>query len=854
MAYAFNIYSAGSSQTDYTIAFPYIKEEHVKVYVNFVDTSFTFHNATTARLSSAPASGTRVEVRRVTPPSAVLVDYADGSTLTASDLDTSNLQHLYLAQEEKDNNEKGLSISATTGLPTLNSQRLTNVADPTGAQDAVTKAYLERTGSITSTQIANGTIVNDDIANTTITAAKIVNDTITGTQIAANAIGPSELSANSVGSSELADDAVDRAAILNDAVNGDKIADDSINSEHYVDASIDHQHLSNDCIDGDNIQDDVVNSEHVAAGSLDNEHYAAGSITSDKLNAATVVTASEQAAASANDTSFFTTSASDARYFNISSGDTIKDGQSFPDNDTTIATTAAINDRIIDLIEEVGGFVPLVSEATFPAANPDINNGPGTIISVGTLSTTYTPSSGTCTIPDSTLTNISGSNVTITDCGSTTLSAGFGILVETTTTLHTYKFHRLVPKATEVTTVAGISGNVTTVATNNANVTTVATNIANINTVATNNTNITNVGSNISNVNTAATNLADIENFSDVYQIATSAPTQRTDSGSLATGDLWFDSSSNKQMMVYDGSAGDGYSAMTPSQATLDDIAVVSGNITYIEDLGLITEALSTGTGNSIETCADNITKIQTCHTNIANINTVAADQTDIGAVAGKATEIGRLGTAAAVADLAILGTTDVVNDMNLLATTDCIADMALLGTADCVADMALLGTADCISDMNALASADVIADMNTLATTDIVADLNKLATTDIVNDMNTLATTSNVNNMNTVAGSISNVNTVGGSIADVNRYANEYKIASSAPGSPSQGDLWYDSSNTVLKYRTASAWESIAPGIADVVQDTTPQLGGALDGQNNNMSNIGTIDGSNLQLDFGTL
>ena len=41
---------------------------------------------------------------------------------------------------------------------------------------------------------------------------------------------------------------------------------------------------------------------------------------------------------------------------------------------------------------------------------------------------------------------------------------------------------------------------------------------------------------------------------------------------------------------------------------------------------------------------------------------------------------------------------------------------------------------------------------------------------------------------------------------------------------------------------------------IANVVEDTTPQLGGTLDGQNNNMSNIGTIDGTNLQLDFGTL
>ena len=46
----------------------------------------------------------------------------------------------------------------------------------------------------------------------------------------------------------------------------------------------------------------------------------------------------------------------------------------------------------------------------------------------------------------------------------------------------------------------------------------------------------------------------------------------------------------------------------------------------------------------------------------------------------------------------------------------------------------------------------------------------------------------------------------------------------------------------------------SIAAGIASLVADTTPQLGGALDGQNNNMTNIGTVSGSNLQMDFGGL
>ena len=108
--------------------------------------------------------------------------------------------------------------------------------------------------------------------------------------------------------------------------------------------------------------------------------------------------------------------------------------------------------------------------------------------------------------------------------------------------------------------------------------------------------------------------------------------------------------------------------------------------------------------------------------------------------------------------------------------------------------------------------------------------------------------------NVNAVGSGIANVNTVAGSIADVNRYANEYKIASSAPAGPSQGDLWLDTAASVLKYYTGSAWSGIISGITSVAADSSPQLGGALDGQNNNMTNIGTISGSNLQMDFGGL
>jgi hypothetical protein len=44
-------------------------------------------------------------------------------------------------------------------------------------------------------------------------------------------------------------------------------------------------------------------------------------------------------------------------------------------------------------------------------------------------------------------------------------------------------------------------------------------------------------------------------------------------------------------------------------------------------------------------------------------------------------------------------------------------------------------------------------------------------------------------------------------------------------------GDLYYNTTGNVLKYYTGSAWVAITSGgITDLVQDTTPQLGGALD------------------------
>ena len=678
--------SVNSQNLIFTYDFPVLQTEDIKVSLNGVTQDTTKYTATTdpARITfnttsptaglqvesgtyqGAPVTGVTVRVYRETTvgkddgnenPKAV---FAAGSSIRAGDLNANIEQALF-------------------GIHELQNQPIQTeqLAD----------------GAIKTTIIDDAVINSQHYVALSIDRQHLAADIVDGTKIADNSIDSEHYVDDSIDTAHYAPNSVDTTALAADSVTGAELVDDAVNTEHYTNASIEHVHLKNDIIDGDNIQDDVVDSEHIAASALDNEHYSAGSITSDKLNAATVVTNSEQAAASANDTSFFTTSASDARYFNVSTGDTIKDGDTFPDNDTTIATTAAINDRIIDLVDDVGGFVPIANETSFPNANPDVNNGAGTLVSIKALASNLTSNgSGVATIANGTVGN---STVTINGlANSTTYAATFGMIVETTTTLNTYTFHRQVPKATEVTTVAGSVSNVNTVAGNISNVNTVAGISANVTSVSGNATNINTVAGVSTDVTTVASNITDVSNFADLYQIQTSAPSQDGGGNSLAAGDLWFDSSSNKVLKVHDGSA---FQSVSPSQSVLNDIANVSGQLTYSEDLGTIVEALTTETGN--------------------NINTVAT----------------------------------------------------------------------------------------------------------------------NINN--------------------INNFSDQYKVESSQPSGASAGDLWYDTTGNVLKYHNGSAFVVTASaGMSEVIDDTTPELGGHLDCNDKNLTEVGTVSGTNLQIDFGTL
>ena len=572
---------------------------------------------------------------------------------------------------------------------------------------------------------------------------------------------------------------------------------------------------------------------------------------------------------------YYTETEAEAKFLRQDSTETIASGVTWSNSDAFVATTAAINARIIDLIDEVGGFTAITNETSFPTTNPQGATGQSAILSIAATTATLTPSSGTITIP-----NGAGTGNTVTITGAPTIPQNFGFLVESTATTHTYSFHRLVPIATQVNTVA----------------------------------------SNITNIVNAGANVVDINNFADIYIISASEPTQRNDGSSLQEGDLWFDSS-NDNLQVYTGNT---FSIITPSQSVLDDVAIVSGAITYAEDLGLITDPASTGSSNgSLDIVADALEDERTFIVTAGHsphkflidgvdkpaltlhkgwTYTFDVSDSSNGAhpfrfYAGSSqystnvTVTGTQGQAGAKVQIVIpesqpsnfqyyctnhsgMGNSITVVEDPIKAVADIASSVVTVGgiasnvttvannTSNINAVQANESNINAVqanaSNINAAVSnaSNINAVVSNATNINTVAGNNSNVTTVANNTSNINSAVSNQSNINAAVSNATNINTVSASIADVNRYANEYKISTSAPGSPSAGDLWFDESTNTLKNYNGAAWLGITSnsGIQNVADDTSPELAAALDCNNFNLTEVGTVSGNNLQIDFGTL
>lgn len=221
--------------------------------------------------------------------------------------------------------------------------------------------------------------------------------------------------------------------------------------------------------------------------------------------------------------------------------------------------------------------------------------------------------------------------------------------------------------------------------------------------------------------------------------------------------------------------------AVAAIDTEVSDVAAIDGEVIAVAgdavDIGTVATDLSGS--DTIGTVASQITptnNIQTVATAAPNIDTVATDlsgSNTIGTVAADLSGSNTIGTVA----------TDIA-DVNTVGT-----DLSGLDTIGTVATD-LLGT-------------------NTIGT--VATDLSGSDT------IGTVAT--NIANVNLVGSDITNVNTVAANVANVNTFANTYFVSATAPGSPTAGDLWFDTVNSVLKVYDGAAWVAASSSVNGTAQ-----------------------------------
>ena len=220
----------------------------------------------------------------------------------------------------------------------------------------------------------------------------------------------------------------------------------------------------------------------------------------------------------------------------------------FANDSDSIPTGSAINAFVLQQLNTIGAFTAIDNEVSFPNTNPDTNDDTGTVVSITDAGGVVINSSGVST----TGRTLGGATVTITGfptaLRSKTMPTGMGLLVQTTTTLNTYTYHKAVGSDSDIITLSDT-----------------------------------------------------VNSFNNRYRIASSDPSSNNDEG-----DLVFNTTSNV-MKVYNGSA---WELIQLTGTQLTNIGIVAGELGWTSDFGLVTETVSTVTEGNINTVADSINDV----------------------------------------------------------------------------------------------------------------------------------------------------------------------------------------------------------------------------------------------------
>ena len=156
MATTTESFTSGAGQVLFPFTIQYIAESDLKVAIDGTDTTaFTFANATTIELDTAPTTGAEVVIRRETDVDDINSEFFPGSSIRAQDLNNNFEQLLFSAQE--DSGKVPLYNAVFPDDVSMDGNQIKDLGDPTDDQDAVNKQYLEDTTWDNTTETINST-------------------------------------------------------------------------------------------------------------------------------------------------------------------------------------------------------------------------------------------------------------------------------------------------------------------------------------------------------------------------------------------------------------------------------------------------------------------------------------------------------------------------------------------------------------------------------------------------------------------------------------------------------------------------------------------------------------------------
>jgi hypothetical protein len=334
-------FTGTGSQTIFSFAGidDYLSTAYIKVYVNdILQTSGYTIDVTGANenvvFSTAPANGSTVKIARQTPSTSAtftanIVDFSDGSVLTASELDKGFKGLLHIVQEANDTGSGALG-QTTDGLNwNAASKRLTNLSAGTEATDAVTKSQLDSvalfgvisvpqawsfTGNGTTAFTLNPVPLSTDenmfivevggiiqkpdsytinSNNITFSVAPTSGTTITirNFGVARNALDVLQnssvtnqyMAADSVDTVNIINSAVTEAKLASNSVTNAKMADNSVNTSELVDGSVTEAKIGNLQVTTGKLANESVLTEKLANFSVTGIKIGNGSVSNDKL-------------------------------------------------------------------------------------------------------------------------------------------------------------------------------------------------------------------------------------------------------------------------------------------------------------------------------------------------------------------------------------------------------------------------------------------------------------------------------------------------------------------------------------------------------------------------------------------